>query len=327
MRSKFLLPGIASCYLFTTIFSAFGQDQLSYHEKTADEQILVDDAKEKFLGFAASPYKMGEIVSLLIGINYEKTSAALSNCIRDIDHVLNLMLKPKLGIKDTHVIYMSDKHLGTPYYPTKANILTQLSLFSKMLNQTKVGYLHYSGHGTRVKDTSFDESDGFDEALVPIDYATSGMILDDQMYSHFVKSLNPDVKLFVVTDCCHSGTILDLPYLWNESGIISKEHQLSQAELGSLPTIISISGCKDTQTSADGGPLSINNEGSGALTAAFLTVLKQTNFNLTYRQLLTEVNVLLKKYGFDQRPQLSSTKILDLDQKVLGLSRALVAVE
>ena len=327
MRAKFILQGIASCYLFTSTFSAFGYEELAYHEKTTAEQIAVDEAKERFLGFSATPYKPGEIVSLLIGINYEKTSAALSNCIRDIDHVLNLMLKPKLGIKDTHVIYMSDQRFGSAYYPTKANILSQLGQFAKMLNQTKVGYFHYSGHGTRVKDVSGDEMDGFDEALVPIDYDKSGMILDDQMYSYFVKSLNADVKLFVVTDCCHSGTILDLPYLWNETGSVSKEHKLSQAELASLPTIISISGCKDTQTSADGGPLRVNNEGSGALTAAFLTVLKQTNFNLTYRQLLTEVNVLLKKYGFDQRPQLSSTKMLDLDQKVLGLSRALVAAQ
>jgi hypothetical protein len=329
MRSKFLLQATAVCCFTMSFSKAFSEQEVSYHEKTAAELALVESAKEKLLGgfFSLPVYKPGEIVSLLIGINYEKTSSALSNCIKDIDHVLNLMLKPKLGIQDTHVLYMSDKRIGTPFYPTKANILLQLNQFSKMLNQTKVGYFHYSGHGTRVNDVLGDEADGFDEALVPVDYDKSGVILDDQMYSYFVKSLNKDVKLFVVTDCCHSGTILDLPYLWNEYGSISKEHKISQEELDALPTIISISGCKDTQTSADGGPLTINKEGSGALTAAFLTVLKNTNFNLTYRQLLTEVNLLLKKYGFDQRPQLSSTKALDLDAKVLGLSRALVAAE
>jgi hypothetical protein len=280
MRSKFLLQTTAFCCLTLSFSKGFSEQALSYHEKTASEMALVESAKERFLGgFSSLPvYKPGEIVSLLIGINYEKSSAALSNCISDIDHVLNLMLKPKLGIKDTHVLYMSDKRKGTPFYPTKANILLHLSQFSKMLNQTKVGYFHYSGHGTRENDVSGDESDGSDEALVPIDYSKSGMILDDQIYSYFIKSLNKDVKLFVVTDCCHSGTILDLPYRWSEYGNISKENKLSQEELDSLPTIISISGCKDTQTSADGGPLTVNKEGSGALTAAFLTVLKNTNF-------------------------------------------------
>lgn len=334
MRSKFILQGIAFCCLTTAFFPAFGQEEISnemsYHDMTRSEQFIEDSAKSRLLnsfGVSQQAFKPGEIVSLLIGINYEGSSSALGNCIRDIDHVLNLLLKPKLGIKDSNVIYMSDKRLGTSYYPTKANILSQLGRFAKMLNQTKVGYLHYSGHGTRLKDVSGDEVDGYDEALVPVDYSRSGMILDDEMYSYFVKSLDADVKLFVVTDCCHSGTILDLPYLWNETGSISKEHRLSQQELNSLPTIVAISGCKDTQTSADGGPLTVNEEGSGALTAAFLTVLKQTNFNLTYRQLLTEVNLLLKRYGFDQRPQLSSTKILDLDQKVLGLSKALVSAD
>lgn len=330
MRAKFILQGFLCC-LGSSLLTLHAQDEaISYHEKNAVESLVIEAAKERGFGSfftAAAKPKPGEIVSLLIGINYEKSSAALSNCIRDIDHVLGLVLKPKLGVKDSNVIYMSDKRIGTALYPTKANIMEQLTQFANMLNQSKVGYLHYSGHGTRVNDVSGDESDGYDEAMVPIDYEKSGMILDDEIYAKFVRALQPDVRLFVVTDCCHSGTILDLPYLWNEAGAIRKEHKLSDAELASLPTIIALSGCKDSQTSADGGPLTVNNEGSGALTAAFLTVLKQTNFNLTYRELLTNVNFLLKKFGFDQRPQLSSTRALNIDQQMVGLSKAAVSAQ
>jgi len=40
----------------------------------------------------------------------------------------------------------------------------------------------YSGHGTWVPDTSGDEADGRDEALVPYDYRTAGMLTDDHMF-------------------------------------------------------------------------------------------------------------------------------------------------
>jgi hypothetical protein len=330
MRSKFIFKGIALSYFAASFLQANEQKDLALHEPMNQGHVMVESAKGALLSglnLHQRGLEKGEIVSLLIGINYENTSSALSNCIRDIDHVLNLVLKPRLKVKDSSVIYMSDKRQGTPYYPTKSNILKQLRQFAGMLNETKIGYFHYSGHGSRVFDTSFDEADRYDEALVPVDYGRSGMILDDEMYSSFIKLLNPDVKLFVVTDCCHSGTILDLPYLWNESGRISKEHRLSEADIAALPTVVSLSGCKDTQTSADGGPLTVNNEGSGALTAAFLATIKKYNFNITYRQLLKNVNDLLEANGFTQRPQLSSTKILDLDLKILGLSRELVAAE
>ena len=39
--------------------------------------------------------------------------------------------------------------------------------------------IHFSGHGTRVPDTSKQEVDGKDEALVPIDFGTKGFIVDD----------------------------------------------------------------------------------------------------------------------------------------------------
>ena len=41
--------------------------------------------------------------------------------------------------------------------------------------------MHYSGHGVSVQDHSGDESDGQDEALVPTDFATKGVIIDDEL--------------------------------------------------------------------------------------------------------------------------------------------------
>lgn len=85
-----------------------------------------------------------------------------------------------------------------------------------------------------------------------------------------------------------------------------------------------ISGCKDNQTSADGGPITVNGDGSGALTGAFLKILKDYKFKITYRQLLLEVNRYLMLNGFTQRPELSSTRVLNLDDYYIPPKRELV---
>lgn len=73
---------------------------------------------------------------------------------------------------------------------------------------------HFSGHGSqKVDKDGNDERDGFDETLCPVDYETNGMILDDEINEALVRPIPPRAKLHAIIDACHSGTVLDLPYL------------------------------------------------------------------------------------------------------------------
>ena len=72
---------------------------------------------------------------------------------------------------------------------------------------------HFSGHGVQRLDPSGDEVDGFDEALCPLDFEANGTILDDEINETLVRPLPRGVKLHALVDACHSGTVLDLPYL------------------------------------------------------------------------------------------------------------------
>jgi hypothetical protein len=38
------------------------------------------------------------------------------------------------------------------------------------------------------------------------------MILDDDLFEIIVKPLKKNVHVFCLYDCCHSGSVLDLPY-------------------------------------------------------------------------------------------------------------------
>lgn len=70
----------------------------------------------------------------------------------------------------------------------------------------------FSGHGTYVFDSADDgsrgdEGDGFDEALCPHDVqATGEPLLDDELHALFA-ARRPGVRLLLVADSCHSGTV------------------------------------------------------------------------------------------------------------------------
>lgn len=62
------------------------------------------------------------------------------------------------------------------------------------------------------------EEDGYDETLVPVDYAEAGQIRDDDLYKQLVCPMPRGVTMTCVFDCCHSGTVLDLPFVFRGDG-------------------------------------------------------------------------------------------------------------
>ena len=72
------------------------------------------------------------------------------------------------------------------------------------------------------------------------------------------------IAILSIIDACHSGTSLDLPYIYRvESGIEDHGNDLDCLE------VCKISGCRDSQTSADAY---INNKYQGALTFTFIKI-------------------------------------------------------
>ena len=57
-----------------------------------------------------------------------------------------------------------------------------------------------------------------DETLVPLDYQQAGMIRDDDLFDLIIKPMPDGVHLVCLMDCCHSGSVLDLPYIFAADG-------------------------------------------------------------------------------------------------------------
>jgi len=147
--------------------------------------------------------------AILIGINYQGQKGQLSGCHNDANNIKNYLINNQGFLEKDMLILMDD---GRHHQPTRANIM---NAFDRIVQYSKAGdvvFIHYSGHGGRVVDTSGDEADGYDETLIPVDFQRAGQIVDDDLYKHLVKRMPAGVHVTVLMDCCHSGTALDLPY-------------------------------------------------------------------------------------------------------------------
>lgn len=101
---------------------------------------------------------------------------------------------------------------------TANNIRKSLTSFSQKCKSGDIVYLHFSCHGQPFEDYDGDESDGWDEALVPFDalkeyqqgkYSGENHITDDELNS-YLKTIRNRVGLqgfvYVVIDACHAGS-------------------------------------------------------------------------------------------------------------------------
>ena len=263
------------------------------------------------------PPKTEEVVvkkaALLIGINYIGTSSALSGCINDVDNV-RILLKRKYGFVDSEIRFLSDgSNASNNDKPTKRNILQAMDRLAN--SGADIMWFHYSGHGSHQRDYSGDEKDGQDETLVPSDYASSGVITDDDVYKRMVSPLKKEQKLIAFFDCCHSGTQMDLPYIYINNKFINASKHFKN--INNLPNVVMISGCQDHDTSADAYGLitsDLQEEGykktkyTGAMTTDFITVLDETDYSLTCSELLKRMQKYMKVNKFAQVPQLCTTR-------------------
>lgn len=98
-----------------------------------------------------------------------------------------------------------------------------------------------TGHGGQTKDLDGDEPDGYDEVIYPVDFRQVGHIVDDEMHRIMVTPLQPGVRLTAIFDSCHSGTALDLPYIYSTQGVLKEPNLAKEAGQGLLGVISSYS--------------------------------------------------------------------------------------
>jgi len=205
--------------------------------------------------------------SLHIGLNavdptqYEGWDGALAACEFDAKDMAALAKKKKFV----------DRRLLLTEKANSGAVTGAIQEAAEALKSGDIFFLTYSGHGGQVRDTNFDEvGDRYDETWVLYDRE----LVDDELFELYGK-FKPGVRVIVLSDSCHSGTVLragpprhsktaNRPRLMPpEVGRrveaahrslyrrIQKEHPAAE-KAKVAASVLLISGCQDNQTSSDG---------------------------------------------------------------------------
>ncbi|TXH09535.1 MAG: caspase family protein [Hyphomicrobiaceae bacterium] len=231
---------------------------------------------------------------VFVGINYERTSAALRGCMNDARNWYRAL--------GSHCI---ETALLLEDEASRQGIIGTLT---KTLAKLKAGdwlVFTFSGHGTQVKDASGDEQDGKDEAICPYDYQKS-LILDDEIRA-VLSRRNPESFVLAIMDCCHSGTNLKALDMaprsldWSEIPeeaklLISNDTRGAAGDDG----VMLISGCDSSEVSFD---ITENGVPCGALTSRALAAWKDLAQGATYGFWYQKIRKELPSSRYRQTPQ------------------------
>nr|DAD41108.1 TPA_asm: hypothetical protein HUJ06_015431 [Nelumbo nucifera] len=235
--------------------------------------------------------------ALLCGVSYRYRRYELKGTINDVN-CMRYFLTEKLGFPNDSILVLTEDENDPLRIPTKQNIRMALQWLIQGCRSEDSLVFHYSGHGSQQPNLNGEEVDGYDETLCPLDYETEGMILDDEINVTIVRPLPKGATLHAIVDACHSGTVLDLPFVcrMNREGQYIWENQTPpsgtyKGTAGGLA--LCFSACDDHQTSADTSALA-GNTMTGALTYCFIHAV-ESEPGLSYGRLLNLMRCLIRE--------------------------------
>lgn len=247
--------------------------------------------------------------ALCVGINdYPIAGMDLNGCVNDAKGWASVLTRQyDFAKSDVRVILDRDA--------TKKAMLAALDDLLAGAKRGDVLVFTNSSHGTYLAEQGGDES-VYDEAMCPYD-VKQNPLRDDELRERFA-DLKTGVRLTVISDSCHSGTVtraapratpddrrvrflnprkLRRPEIPDVRRRARPRDAFPQNEMKE----ILLSGCRDNQYSYDA---KMGAKYHGAMTFCALTAIKKANYQLTYQDLHQALLKDLQARGFDQEPQL-----------------------
>lgn len=306
-----------------------GDAEVEWEPEDEKMNVVFEDAPEE---------NYGDKYAVLIGINiYDPDlDADLNGCVNDVEAMHNILVNT-YGFPADNIRMLTDQRA------TRQAIYDRIKwLITEHTTPGDELVLHYSGHGSQVRDRNGDElSDTLDEILCPTNLDWDNPFTDDQL-CYLFKQKAEGVNLTFICDSCHSGTMtreLHMPttteavpveligksrFVKPPSDIFhrSVDRDLTVNVFGSVdraPKVISqnhvlLSGCRDDQTSADAH---IDGKWQGALTSSLIKAIKK-NPHRNWTEIHAEVISILNVAGYSQRPQLSGNTELVKGRSIFG---------
>lgn len=249
---------------------------------------------------------------------------------------MSYLLTSKFHFPESAILTLTEDQVDPRRQPTKYNIMQALEWLVQGCQAGDSLVFHFSGHGSQQPNYKGEELDGFDETLVPVDFRTAGQILDDDINTTIVRPLPTGVNLHAIVDACHSGTVLDLPFLYRYSGhdaFVWEDHRPATGTWKGTTggNVYSFSGCDDHQTVFDTMDSLGKVTSTGEMTYCFIQAIER-GYGSTYGSLLNAmrsaihtaedqvvtslIDMLLKGGSYEggdtPEPQLTSSRCFDV---------------
>jgi metacaspase-1 len=297
-------------------------------DEMMDDAAIMDELEDLDKPEERDPSKF----AVIIGINLYDPSlnADLNGCVNDADGMYDILT-------NTYGFPKDNVRMLTDFRATGIAIFERIEwlLSHKVPGDELV--LHYSGHGSQVRDRSDDElNDYLDEILCPTDLDWDRPFTDDEIKFCFDEK-GEGVFLTFICDSCHSATMtrsaniqfssdealehpekprfinppLDIKARDNSDDL--ETHVIGKTIEGAQDHVL-LSGCRDDQTSSDAY---IDGRWQGALTASLIETIK-ANPNRDWTAIHADVIAMLNVNGYTQKPQLSGDDSLVKGRSIFG---------
>ena len=250
--------------------------------------------------------------ALCVGINdYPLAGMDLKGCVNDAKSWASLLRRHyDFASRDVTVVLDADA--------THARVVRELKELLAGARSGDVLVFTNSSHGTYLADADAgEEADLYDEAMCPYD-CKQHLLTDDELRELF-GDIKRGVRLTVVSDSCHSGSVtraapfgltpderrVRFMHPKKLRNPVIDEVQLHAAPRETHPESemreLLVSGCRANQYSYDA---KIGSTFHGAMTWHAMEVIKAADYRLTYAALVQRLRASLAASIYDQEPQL-----------------------
>ncbi len=236
-----------------------------------------------------SPKKL----ALLIGINtykYPDRVSPLAGSINDVEDMRQLLIG-KFQFLPENILVLKDSQA------THAAIIEAIKghLIAKA-QQGDIVVLHYSGHGSQMKDVTGKMISGVDETIVPYDSRDPGGKVFDisgaELHPLLVQLASKTTNLTFILDSCHSGTLVrgarvrSIPMDTRTPPPMSATREVGTKPTEATPKFAFLSAATSKESAFEH---SANGADHGAFTYFLTQQLRTSRAGATYRDIMDVV--------------------------------------
>lgn len=227
----------------------------------------------------------------------------LEGCRNDATAIYSIITS-KFGFVQNNIDTLFDNSA------THDGILNAMKKLLANSNTGDIAFIYYAGHGSEVKNSLSFEADKKDQTIVPANAWQEGIrdIRDKELSKIFNDFIDKKIKLTVIFDCCHSGSISRGPNVrpdkirfmpmanWDSKD--PSRYEIPEKRSGN--DFLIFSAAQSDENAAE----QTDDQGThhGAFTLALIEALNQLSVDASALDIFISARAILKSNGKNQEP-------------------------